>query len=124
MRRHTIRIRACCSGVFVFTSTFLSPSIPMGKIVPPTKTLSTPERPVAPPETALEAGIKEISAALRRSGYSQLRQIELAGEGKRIVMRGSVDSFYLKQMAQEIARESAPGWRIYNSLKVGDNRRS
>lgn len=67
--------------------------------------------------------MREISAALRRAGYSQLRQIQLSAERQGIVMRGTVDSFYLKQMAQEIAREAAAGWRIYNSLKVGDNRR-
>mgnify|MGYP002389154063 CR=1 FL=1 len=61
---------------------------------------------------------KQITEALRESGYVGLRTVEVELEGQTVLLRGTVYSYYLKQMAQEITRK-VPGVRhIRNKVTV------
>ena len=49
---------------------------------------------------AIHAGIQD---ALNRSGYGELRRVDLDCEGDAVTISGHVPTFYLKQLAQSIA---------------------
>jgi osmotically-inducible protein OsmY len=67
----------------------------------------------------------EIADRVRRSftalHYPELKQITCAAEDGMIVLGGSVRSFYLKQVAQEVARR-VPGVRqVDNTVRVDEH---
>ena len=68
-----------------------------------------------PTPARLQHGIR---LALRRSGHAELRRVEIDVHGNAIRLNGEVPTFYLKQMAQELARTTAPGFRIENFVRV------
>lgn len=64
---------------------------------------------------AIHAGIQD---ALNRSGYGELRRVDLDCEGDAVTISGRVPTFYLKQLAQSIAL-AAPGvGRVNNEVHV------
>jgi osmotically-inducible protein OsmY len=56
--------------------------------------------------------------ALARTGHAWLRRVEVTVEAGRVVLRGDVPSYYLKQMAQVtvLALPDVPG--LENDLRV------
>jgi len=52
------------------------------------------------------------------TGHQGLRRINVIVENHRIVLSGTVTSYYLKQMAQEAARQACPNLKVYNDLDV------
>ena len=62
--------------------------------------------------------IHDVRVALRRSGHSELRQVEIDVDRDALVINGRVPSFYLKQLSQELTRSAAPDHRIRNNLVV------
>jgi osmotically-inducible protein OsmY len=56
--------------------------------------------------------------ALSRSTIYVLRKIEVECDTDAIVLRGCVDSFYHKQLAQELARAAVDGVEVINLLEV------
>ena len=56
--------------------------------------------------------------ALSRSTIYVLRKIEVECDTDAIVLRGSVDSFYHKQLAQELVRAAVDGVEVINQLEV------
>jgi osmotically-inducible protein OsmY len=60
----------------------------------------------------------DVRLALRRSGHAELRNVDVVVDGERLLITGSVPSFYLKQLAQELARTVAPRYQIHNELAV------
>jgi osmotically-inducible protein OsmY len=56
--------------------------------------------------------------ALAKSTIHVLRKIEVECETDAIVLRGCVDSFYHKQLAQELVRAAAEGVEVVNELEV------
>lgn len=62
---------------------------------------------------------QEVEECLRTSSFLQLRTLRCENHGKVIVLRGQVDSFYLKQLAQEAVKKLAPHTRIANLVTVG-----
>ena len=56
--------------------------------------------------------------ALAKSGCPKLRGIEVVVLGKSVLLKGRVNSFYLKQLAQESIRSSANGMQIVNRIEV------
>jgi osmotically-inducible protein OsmY len=57
---------------------------------------------------------------LTRSGYLPLRQISCELRERTLLLRGSVPSYYLKQMAQSIAAEVEGIEEVRNYIEVGD----
>ena len=57
-------------------------------------------------------------AVLKRSRIFDLRALVVEQEDDCVVLRGSVDSFYHKQLAQEIVRSAADGAEIANAVSV------
>ncbi len=59
-----------------------------------------------------------IQDALNRTGYGELRCVDLRCEGGAVIISGRVPTYYLKQLVQNIAL-SAPGVeRVNNELHV------
>jgi osmotically-inducible protein OsmY len=60
--------------------------------------------------------------ALGRSAIYVLREIEVDLDGDALMLTGMVDSFYHKQLAQEIVKGVADGLEVVNALRVVYNR--
>ena len=60
----------------------------------------------------------DVRLALRRSGHAELRNVEVSVDDERLLISGSVPTFYLKQLSQELARSIAPRYQIRNMLTV------
>ncbi len=45
-------------------------------------------------------------------------QVEIATSGDRVVLRGQANSFHVKQLAQQGAREALPNARLENAIVV------
>ena len=61
----------------------------------------------------------EVEFLLTQSPYRELRKMKVTVSKDEIELRGTVSSFYLKQVAQEIARKVASDRHIRNLLQVG-----
>ena len=55
----------------------------------------------APPAEAAIGRL--VEGVLRRSGYSALRDVSCVAAGQALYLRGRLPSYYLKQVAQEVA---------------------
>src|SRR5687768_10553278 len=74
-------------------------------------------------DTADEAiGARSIGAiakaALQRSRIYTLRKLQVEQRGDAIILRGRVESFYHKQLAQELIRTAIEGVEVINCLQV------
>jgi len=56
--------------------------------------------------------------ALAGSPVYALRELRVDHEGETLLIRGSVSSFYHKQLAQEVVRHAAEGIEVVNSIHV------
>ena len=56
--------------------------------------------------------------ALARSRIFDLRNLQVEHDGECVVLRGRVDSFYHKQLAQELVRASIDGTEVINAITV------
>jgi osmotically-inducible protein OsmY len=65
--------------------------------------------------------VARVRQALVRSGYAALKQLQCALDAETLVLTGRVPSFYLKQLAQEIARRSSGLEQVTNDVKVVDD---
>ncbi len=59
-----------------------------------------------------------VAARLRRSGYPFLWGVTCTCSAGEVVLSGIVPTFYLKQVAQELARRTAGVIRVDNRLQV------
>jgi osmotically-inducible protein OsmY len=57
-------------------------------------------------------------SALAQSPIYVLREIQVEQEGDALLLLGRVDTFYHKQLAQEVVRSVAEGKRVVNSVIV------
>jgi osmotically-inducible protein OsmY len=57
-------------------------------------------------------------AVLRRSRIFDLRELEVEQEDECVMLRGSVSSFYHKQLAQELVKASLEGVEVINEICV------
>ena len=62
--------------------------------------------------------LQRVDSALRAHPHLRSALIASRHTGDRVVLEGAVDSFFLKQMAQEAVREVAGPSRIDNQLRV------
>ena len=59
-----------------------------------------------------------LGDALKKSGCHQLRLIKVVILDGSVLLQGRVDSFYMKQLAQESVRLTANGMRVFNRIEV------
>jgi osmotically-inducible protein OsmY len=59
-----------------------------------------------------------IDSALRRTSLLSRRRISLEAEAGRVVLRGVVQSYFQKQMAQEVIRRVDGVHQVDNQLEV------
>ncbi|HEX5103356.1 MAG TPA: BON domain-containing protein [Pirellulaceae bacterium] len=79
---------------------------------------------------AIEAGAqgaaRQIAAAAKAaldcSQIYMLRKLQVEPDGKALILSGHVESFYHKQLAQELVRGAAPGAEVVNVIQVVYNR--
>lgn len=60
----------------------------------------------------------EIRRAFRRAGYPALRHIEVSLDYCGVLLRGRVPSYFVKQIAQEIAMHAAGEDAVWNRIAV------
>jgi hypothetical protein len=60
----------------------------------------------------------QAQAVLSRSRIFDLRYLEVEQDGESVVLRGSVDSFYHKQLAQELIKTAIDGVEVVNHIHV------
>ena len=69
--------------------------------------------------TILEPSLAErVDSALQTSPHLSGRKWRFEAEGSRVVLRGQVGTYYLKQMAQEVVRRVDGVEQIDNCLEV------
>ncbi|AMV34039.1 hypothetical protein VN12_18055 [Pirellula sp. SH-Sr6A] len=70
----------------------------------------------------IDSGFQDVLGQAKRmlmeSPFSSLRNLELSQAGEQMRLRGSVDSFYLKQLAQETVRSATRGIDVVNEVSV------
>lgn len=66
-----------------------------------------------------EACVK-AQAALIGNPVPALRKLRVDGAESALTIRGEVDSYYHKQLAQEVVRVQSPGWTIVNAVVVAE----
>ena len=69
-------------------------------------------------QTLLSDAATQAKAALGRSQIFDLRRLMVEQDGDCVVLRGRVDSFYHKQLAQELVRAATEGAEVINSISV------
>lgn len=65
-----------------------------------------------------EAEVATVQESMRSSPYASLRKVVCERRGHMLVLRGHVESFHLKQLAQETVRRLGRQHRIANDLTV------
>jgi osmotically-inducible protein OsmY len=71
----------------------------------------------AAPHAAM--GIVELAASrLRSNGYSALKNVSCTFEESSLILRGSVPSYYLKQLAQQTVAQLEGVYWIENQIQV------
>ena len=60
----------------------------------------------------------QAKAILGRSRIFDLRCLIVEQDGECVVLRGGVDSYYHKQLAQELLKTAIPGIEVINLIKV------
>jgi hypothetical protein len=69
-------------------------------------------------QTLLTDVASQAKAALSRSRIFDLRRLAVEQDGEFVVLRGHVDSFYHKQLAQELVRTAIDGVEVINAISV------
>jgi len=64
----------------------------------------------------------QAKAVLGRSRIFDLRCLDVEQEADCVVLRGSVDSFYHKQLAQELVKMNVEGVEVINEIDVDYSR--
>ncbi|TWU36153.1 BON domain-containing protein [Novipirellula artificiosorum] len=59
-----------------------------------------------------------VRAALSRTSHQELSQIDASIVGDDVLLRGQLSSFYLKQVAQEVVRQTGVAKRVRNQIVV------
>jgi osmotically-inducible protein OsmY len=62
---------------------------------------------------------ESVADALLANGHPELRQLSVIETEFEVELAGRVSSYYLKQVAQEAAREAIAGRRLNNRVVVG-----
>lgn len=63
-----------------------------------------------------------IAHSLEHCGRPGLRRVSVEVNNQCIILSGTVPSYYMKQIAQETARQACPSRKLYNDLDVAPAR--
>lgn len=70
----------------------------------------------------VDSGFQDVLGQAKRmlmeSPFPSLRRLELSQSGEHVRLSGAVDSFYLKQLAQETVRSATRGIDVLNEVSV------
>ena len=69
-------------------------------------------------ETLLTDAETRAKSALSQSSIYVLRKLHVEQRGEAIILRGRVDSFYHKQLAQELVRMAIEGVEVTHAISV------
>ena len=69
-------------------------------------------------QTLLSDAATHAKAVLASSRIFDLRCLDVEQDGESVVLRGRVDSFYHKQLAQELVRVAVEGTEVINAISV------
>ena len=69
-------------------------------------------------QTLLSDAATQAKAVLSTSRIFDLRSLAVEQDGESVVLRGRVDSFYHKQLAQELVRVAVEGAEVVNAISV------
>ena len=61
---------------------------------------------------------RRVAASLHSRGYTSLLRIECVAEGDHVVLHGRLGSYYLKQVAQDVAMKVPGVARVTNHIQV------
>jgi hypothetical protein len=75
-------------------------------------------RPRKMAETLLTDVVEQARSALAQSRIYVLRQLQVLPDGDAIVLQGDVDSYYHKQLAQELVRMAVVRTEVINDISV------
>jgi len=64
------------------------------------------------------AAREAVERVLRKASYLALRSVRCEVEGDALILKGSVPSYYLKQIAQTHASQENSAHRIVNEIEV------
>jgi osmotically-inducible protein OsmY len=64
------------------------------------------------------ADLERIKTSLESSPYEPVRKVTVKLDGQRVILSGTVRSFYMKQVAQETARLNGNGFMVVNHIEV------
>jgi len=81
-------------------------------------TLIHPRRRIKPRRRPENPTVLKAKAALNQHAYGCLRDINVIEHDEQLVLQGDVDSFYLKQMAQETVLRIDPAATVSNQIAV------
>lgn len=70
------------------------------------------------PNTLVDDVVVQAKTVLLRSRIYVLRTLHVFQDGEAIILRGSVDSYYHKQLAQELVRMAVDGVEVINLIDV------
>ena len=62
--------------------------------------------------------VAHAKEALRHSALADIRNLEIELDGERLVLSGTVGSFFHKQLAQELLRNAVEDFEIANAIGV------
>jgi hypothetical protein len=81
--------------------------------------LHTADREIVPQARPSAIALGHAAEDLfRRSGYLALRDVSCVATGGELCLRGRLPSYYLKQVAQEIATSVAGPRRVINQIEI------
>jgi hypothetical protein len=73
----------------------------------------------------IDSGFQDVlgqaTKMLHDSPFTALRDLRVEQEGELVLLRGRVDSFFLKQLAQETVRSATRGLEMINEVHVDDS---
>ena len=73
----------------------------------------------------IDSGFQDVlgqaTKMLHESPFAALRELRVEQEGELVLLRGRVDSFFLKQLAQETVRSATRGIEMINEVHVSDS---
>lgn len=73
----------------------------------------------------IDSGFQDVlgqaTKMLHDSPFAALRDLRVEQEGELVLLRGRVDSFFLKQLAQETVRSATRGLEMINEVHVDDS---
>ena len=71
-----------------------------------------------PAAATTDEELTRARAALSCSSIYVLRRLQIDRDGESLIMRGRVDSYYHKQLAQELVKTAVDGIEVVNVLQV------